>query len=214
MSQKGRYIIYGLTDPQDGRVRYVGRSMHGIVRANRHRTKALLKERNAKAEWIKTLLRTGLDYGVVVLEEVPSSEDLSASEIKWISIMRERHSDLLNMSYGGEAHNVGNSMSEEAKEKIRQGNLGQKRSPESCARMSKVRTGEKRTEEVKKRISDAHIGVQEGEKHPLAKLTDDSVREMRAFHAAGESCLSLSRRFNVHHSTAYSAIIGRTWKHV
>jgi hypothetical protein len=56
--------------------------------------------------------------------------------------------------------------------------------------------------------------VQHGEERPLAKLTDDSVREMRRRHAGGEAIRALAREFAVNQSTASVAIAGKTWRHV
>lgn len=53
-----------------------------------------------------------------------------------------------------------------------------------------------------------------GERHELAKLTDEIVRGCRARHANGTKIADLAREFDVHFMTMSCAIHGRTWKHV
>jgi hypothetical protein len=52
-----------------------------------------------------------------------------------------------------------------------------------------------------------------GEKQHLAKLTEDSVREIRARHAAGETMLGLSAEYDVHFKTVWNVVKRRTWRH-
>lgn len=54
-----------------------------------------------------------------------------------------------------------------------------------------------------------------GERHGFAKLTESSVRDMRAAHVAGGvTVAALARRFDVSYGTAHHVITGRTWRHV
>jgi len=53
-----------------------------------------------------------------------------------------------------------------------------------------------------------------GEEHPNAKLTDDTVREMRTLAATGVSSLECGLIWDVSQKVAWNAIVGRTWKHV
>jgi hypothetical protein len=54
-----------------------------------------------------------------------------------------------------------------------------------------------------------------GEAHPVAKLTDAIVREIRRRYAAGEGdSVSMAREFGVWQSTIYNVITRKTWKHV
>ena len=52
-----------------------------------------------------------------------------------------------------------------------------------------------------------------GEAHPLAKLSDQAVREMRALRGQMPEA-ELAAKFGVSIGTAYYAITGRTWGHV
>jgi hypothetical protein len=54
-----------------------------------------------------------------------------------------------------------------------------------------------------------------GEGHPMARLTVESVRAMRALHrAGGRSYASLARQYGVSEATATCAIKGTLWRHV
>lgn len=56
--------------------------------------------------------------------------------------------------------------------------------------------------------------IRRGTGSPVAALTDDLVRAMRAAVASGESLRSIARRFSVSQETGRKAILGITWKHV
>lgn len=53
-----------------------------------------------------------------------------------------------------------------------------------------------------------------GSRHPNAKLTEDSVKVIKAEITAGSSLISLARRYHVTNSVICSISKGRTWKHV
>lgn len=53
-----------------------------------------------------------------------------------------------------------------------------------------------------------------GERNTHAKLTDESVRAMRAMRKAGAAILQLATRFNISTTGAHRVCIKRSWKHV
>jgi len=53
-----------------------------------------------------------------------------------------------------------------------------------------------------------------GETLPQAKLTEQSVREMRQRHADGETCVDLAKEYGVTHMTASRALRRISWTHV
>ncbi len=53
-----------------------------------------------------------------------------------------------------------------------------------------------------------------GRAHSRAKLSDESVRTIRAASANGVSHAELGRRFGVHFVTIFDAVQRKTWKHV
>lgn len=101
-----KFLIYALTDPRDGSVRYIGKSSHGMERPRSH--KNLAQRTDGKCQlnhcynWVRQLLQLGLMYDVVVLEESPTGDGLSTREIWWIAFAREWGCRLTNLTNGGE----------------------------------------------------------------------------------------------------------------
>ena len=60
----------------------------------------------------------------------------------------------------------------------------------------------------------AHGTATAGERHPMRKLDDKTVLEMRARRAEGASATRLSQEFNVSRMTAFRAATGRSWSHL
>ncbi len=59
------------------------------------------------------------------------------------------------------------------------------------------------------------VGTKSGEACNLAKLTNRSVRAIRAKHALrGMTIGAISREYGVHHKTISWIVRGRTWKHI
>lgn len=58
-------------------------------------------------------------------------------------------------------------------------------------------------------------GAPPGEQHPLAKMTDATVRQLREWYAEGNiSMLSLGSEYGIGESTCRDIIKRNTWKHV
>jgi hypothetical protein len=58
------------------------------------------------------------------------------------------------------------------------------------------------------------LGLTRAEQHPGARLTRDKVAELRRRARAGETVKDLAAWAGVGWSTAYQAIVGRTWRTV
>lgn len=128
----GRFLIYGLTDPRTGEVRYIGKSSSGMERPRQHgQPRYLKKSRNYKVNWIRGLLSLGLCYGIVTLEECASADALCDRERWWIAFARAWGLSLTNLTDGGE------------------GNLGWNPSAEWRAKNGKIHSGWKLSEEQK-----------------------------------------------------------------
>lgn len=57
--------------------------------------------------------------------------------------------------------------------------------------------------------------IPRGEANSMARLTEDTVREIRRLHAEGGwTCRQLGERFGVHRDTVRFVVLRRTWKHV
>jgi len=98
-----RFLIYGLIDPRDGQLRYVGKSLTGMRRPIVHAEPARLrKDRTYKANWIRSLQAVGLDYEVEVLEECDTVDALNEAERFFIGYFRMVGARLTNLTVGGE----------------------------------------------------------------------------------------------------------------
>jgi group I intron endonuclease len=146
-------IIYGLIDPRDGELRYVGKSVRGLKRfygKNTHRAYC--------SNWIKSLRNKGLNYEVIILEE---TNNLVEAERRLIKLFRTLGYKLTNMTDGGEG-TVGFKMSEETKKKIGKKALGRKCSDLTKLKISKSKNGKPRSAETRSKISKSKIGKKRG----------------------------------------------------
>lgn len=115
-----RFLVYGLVDPRNGEVRYVGKSVRGIGRAKHHAMPWSLRK-NARlpvVAWIKKLNNLGLSYSVIVLEELPRGEDTGNAEIAHIRRLRDEGCRLLNVTDGGEGGLLGTHHSDATRKKM------------------------------------------------------------------------------------------------
>lgn len=91
-------IIYGLRDPRDNLIHYIGKTndLHGRLAAHK-----LCKGCNrSRKEWLRDLLESGAEPEAVILEEIPH-EVWRETEEKWISQARLENWPLTNKSSGG-----------------------------------------------------------------------------------------------------------------
>lgn len=107
-------IIYALTCPDTGIVRYIGKSTVGLERPNKHKTKMSLIAQTHKNNWIKSLLAQNKTYGIKVLEECDSKEVLNEREMHWIKFYRDTGHNLTNATDGGEG-SIGFRFNEKSK---------------------------------------------------------------------------------------------------
>lgn len=123
-----KYLIYGLIDPRTLLVRYVGKSSTGLLRPNSHRAAArCAAPRGHCGRWINSLHRLGLDYVVVVLEDiVPQLDSLAAAAVKsrlndmerwWIAYGRASGWELTNMTSGGDGGDLSHHVTSEARQR-------------------------------------------------------------------------------------------------
>jgi hypothetical protein len=137
--------------------------------------------------------------------------------------------------------NKGRKASEETKQKLSEANKGNKnpnfgkkasletRKKQSIAGKGRIFTEEHRkhlSESGKKRIykkktqesidkwKKSVIGMYDGEKNPMAKLTEENVREIRKMIDAGIKVSEIAKKFNVTTSNIYCIKIGKTWKNI
>ena len=170
---KSRYLIYTLSDPETGFVRYVGRSSSGIARPRSHsRLNDILDSKTHVHYWTKSLLAKGLKPVIECVEECPEdcanvNEWLNEAEMFWISYLKYVGCKLTNYTEGGGGMkgwkpskeqckkisernklqipwNKGKKSSPEARANMSTSHIGIKRSPESIAKMRLKLIGQKR----------------------------------------------------------------------
>ena len=111
------FLIYGLFDPRNDELRYVGKSMSGLKRPKGHFYPSQLRGHNKRVNWIKSLQAKGLRPEIVILEEVVNAETLPTLEKLAIAHYRSMGFDLVNGTDGGEGC-PGRTLSVEARQKI------------------------------------------------------------------------------------------------
>src|SRR5712675_2161734 len=123
-----RFLIYGLSDPRTGQLRYIGKSCRGLKRARSHAYPGYLsRDRTYCGNWIRSLQAEGKKYNIVVVQILPDSELLAEAESFWIGYFRRLGAPLTNLTNGGEGCS-GRKMSAETREKLRLANIGNKNS--------------------------------------------------------------------------------------
>lgn len=110
MSKTSSYIIYGLIDPRNQSIRYIGKSIQGEKRIKEHiKPSALKNESNTKkTNWILSLKKQGLIYDHVILKTLDPSLTkgeanllLYLEEQTIITELKELGIDLVNGQDGG-----------------------------------------------------------------------------------------------------------------
>ncbi len=97
-----RSYIYGLVDPIDNQLRYIGKSLNGLKAANRHCTPFELNKRSHKNNWIKSVLKQEYRPVLIIIQEFIESDILSQAEIFWIKYFKAMGCQLTNATLGGE----------------------------------------------------------------------------------------------------------------
>lgn len=143
-------FIYGLCDPRDGQLRYVGKTRGSIVkRLRKHMLEARSKKVGHKNRWISQLVSIGLKPDAFCIEEAIG--DGREEEIHHIAQFKSIGCRLTNMTLGGE------------------GMLGYVASCETRAKISSSKKGKQRSQETKDKIRASLIG------HSVSELTRQKI---------------------------------------
>jgi hypothetical protein len=97
------WVVYGLFDPRDGQVRYVGVTSYALHhRLSRHLHEVRVRKVCArKADWIGGLVAAGLRPEIAALEVVDSAEGAHECEQFFVCYLRAIGAALLNDGDGG-----------------------------------------------------------------------------------------------------------------
>lgn len=171
-----RFVIYGLADPRNGQLRYVGKSTTGASqRLASHLCPSSLRDQTKKNGWLKGLLKKGLKPEVFVIEVCPDKDTLNEAERHQIASLRAIGCDLANMTPGGDGKGrpcppelrarlssllKGRRLAVRTPESYAAQGLrsrGRKRSPEAVAKTAAARRGTRHSPEAIAKMSAAHL---------------------------------------------------------
>ncbi|MHB1086139.1 MAG: NUMOD3 domain-containing DNA-binding protein [Minisyncoccota bacterium] len=135
--------IYGLADPRDGCVRYVGKTK-GALRTRRNAHVSDVKRGRTfipRHRWLKSLLDAGITPEIIEIDIV-STDGWQEAEQFWIAYLRSLGCDLLNATAGGDGIHD-HRHSEETKRRQREAALRRYSDPEEHAKTGEaVRRGQ------------------------------------------------------------------------
>lgn len=116
----GSFLIYGLIDPTNQQLRYIGLSTQGMIRPKTHMFPSTLKknENPRKCNWVRKILALGMRPEIVVFEYCSDVDSLQEAEEFYIGYYRCVGANLLNYGRGGTLGRLGVKCSKETKEKM------------------------------------------------------------------------------------------------
>lgn len=168
------FLVYGLSDPRDGQLRYVGKTIRGLSRRLRtHLYPRFLREKSHKNHWLRALVALGLKPEIEVLEECGSWETMNEAERFHIAYWRYIGAALTNSTAGGEeGFGRGRTHTKDARRKIGEGNRGKKRGADHGVRTSRARGGRPIVDQFERRYETM------AEAARVLGLRRDSVRKV------------------------------------
>lgn len=180
--------IYALVDPSQndpqGAIRYIGKSHKNPQRRLRQHVRAALRGSSYHCHrWIRTLLKRGLNPGLLILREV-SAESASTAEREEIATWKARGARLTNLTEGGEG-SLGYRASPEARAKLSKASMGNRnglgnKSALGCRRSEEFRAklkgnrnalGHRHSDEARLKISAAQTGNKKNLGHHASEET-------------------------------------------
>lgn len=169
-----QYLVYGLVDPRDNELRYVGLSTRGMRRPKEHLSADGRKGNRWVCRWLRVLHTAGLSPYILILRFCATPEETKTQERSLISLFKLAEFPLTNLTDGGDG-TLGLKQSPKVKEALRLANTGRKqpaeerlrraiactgvkRSPAFCDKLRRLKTGLVHTDETKAKISRARTG--------------------------------------------------------
>jgi hypothetical protein len=100
--ERRRYVVYGLVDPEDKTLRYVGSTAWPELRKIDHTVSSVgtVTEKTPLGRWVLSLRKRGLVPDVVEMEVFDDEYEMQVAEQFWIMHHREIGTDLLNVLDG------------------------------------------------------------------------------------------------------------------
>lgn len=161
--------VYVLTDPRyPDDVRYVGVTNTPKKRLRGHISKAKIQT-NHRANWIKSLLRDGLEPIMTIIAQT-DNENWRQCEMEWIAYYRDIGCNLVNSTDGGEGTR-GFIPNEETRRKLSKAQLNKPPlSEEQRHKASEKQRGKKYSDESRRKMSESQRN--------RPPITDESRRRM------------------------------------
>lgn len=144
-----QFLVYGLTDPRTGEIRYVGKSAKGMKRPQEHGRKG--RGNGRCKNWVASLAKIGLKCGIEVLECCETLDELSTAEVRWIKKGRDAGWRLTNLTDGGEGA-PGHIKSPATRRKLSQAAIERQANPEVRERIRQRMLGHEVSEETREKI--------------------------------------------------------------
>lgn len=156
-----RYLIYGLVDPRDDQLRYIGKSSYGLKRprSEHYRVMKGYEGQGYRQNWIRSLDADGITYRIEVIQQFSESDILYDAERFWILYFRRMGCPLTNLTDGGEG-TAGYRHTDEHKRKMSELYKGKAPSFKchEAARRANLGNTWHHSEKIKRIISQANLG--------------------------------------------------------
>lgn len=176
--------IYGLYDPRNNALRYIGKTLNLRMRFDLHLSETRCGRESHKNRWLAQLGTLELQPIMRVLEIIENSNDADWQERErwWIEAARECGDPITNLDSGGRNGNnkcyetrmkmkakaTGRVMSKEAIEKMKATKIA-RLTPEVRERIAAAQRGKKHSEETRAKMAQSRTGY---------KFSDESKRKI------------------------------------
>lgn len=151
-----KYLIYGLINPVNGDLFYIGRSSSGLLRPKHHFYSSVVNKSSYYVHRkIKCLWAKGVQPEIVIIETCDSEKELNAVERYYIKLYRDEGEHLCNLTDGGEGC-PGRKVSLAVRQKLSNMYKGRKQSDEARIKQAQTMRGRKLTLEHKQKIQRNH----------------------------------------------------------
>ncbi|TAK97633.1 MAG: hypothetical protein EPO08_21015 [Rhodospirillaceae bacterium] len=219
-------LIYGLIDPRNGELRYVGKSTSGLKRPRQHIFPSMIKAAGDtyKTRWLRQLLAKNLKPDIEVLENCDSPEDLNEAERHHIAYWKFLGCRLTNLTSGGDGL-CGYRHTDESRFKISKALQRHSTSPQTSKRVAEANRERVWSAEDRKKLSSIRLGVRFSDevrrKMSLAQQNQSAeTRVRRAWTLGGRSFsdqygnvyqtqMEAARALNLHASNINQVLKGR-----
>lgn len=147
-------LIYGLIDPRNNELRYVGKTENNLLARLRSHVHRAVVERPTLhvSRWLATMISDGVRPEIMLLETVPIGGDWIEAECFWIEAMRALGCRMTNLTPGGD---FGGVPTPEYRERLSRAMKGRIITPEARAKISEANKGRKLTDETREKIAEA-----------------------------------------------------------